>query len=162
VIGCHIKFWEFAGVTSLFWLCMHQVRREVMIKRQLLWGIRAGVWLFSEVPYENSVRRFQYKGGKRECIQIGNENLHQDSNDNCVRIVNFATPKNLVVKSMMFPHWNIHKYTRTSPEGKTQNQIEHVLIDKRWDSSIPDVRSFRGAVLQVTMWWLQRLGEDWQ
>jgi hypothetical protein len=31
-----------------------------------------------------------------------NENLHQDSNDNDVRIVNFATAKILVVKSTMF------------------------------------------------------------
>ena len=35
---------------------------------------------------------------------IGNESLHQDSNDNGVRVVNFATSKNLVVKSTMFPH----------------------------------------------------------
>ena len=34
--------------------------------------------------------------------KIGNESLHQDSNDNGVRIVNFAMPKNLVVKSTMF------------------------------------------------------------
>jgi hypothetical protein len=37
---------------------------------------------------------------------IGNESLHQDSNDNGVRIVNFATSKNLVVKSTAFPHRN--------------------------------------------------------
>jgi len=42
---------------------------------------------------------------------IGNESIHQDSNDNGVRIVNFATSKNLVVKSTMFPHRNIHKCT---------------------------------------------------
>ena len=41
----------------------------------------------------------------------GNESLHQASNDNGVRIVNFATSKNSVVKSTMFPHRNIHKYT---------------------------------------------------
>jgi len=35
---------------------------------------------------------------------IGNESLHQDSNDNGVRIVNFSTSKTLVVKSTMFPH----------------------------------------------------------
>jgi hypothetical protein len=30
--------------------------------------------------------------------------LHQDSNDNGVTVVNFATSKDLVVKSIMFPH----------------------------------------------------------
>ena len=35
---------------------------------------------------------------------IGNESLHQYSNDKGVRIVNFATSKNLVVKNTMFPH----------------------------------------------------------
>jgi hypothetical protein len=39
--------------------------------------------------------------------------LYQDSNDNGVRTVNFVTSKNLVVKSMMFPHRNIQKYTWT-------------------------------------------------
>jgi hypothetical protein len=34
---------------------------------------------------------------------IGNESLHQDSNDNGVRVVNFATSKNILVKSMLFP-----------------------------------------------------------
>ena len=71
--------------------------------------------------------------------------LHQDGNDNGVRTVNFATSKNLVVKSMMFPHRNIRKYTWTSADRKTHNQIDHILIDRRWHSSIRDVRYFRGA-----------------
>jgi len=45
----------------------------------------------------------------------------------------------------MFPHQNIHKYTWTSPDGKTHNHIGHVLIDRRWHSSVLDVRSFRGG-----------------
>jgi len=76
---------------------------------------------------------------------IENETIHQDSNDNGFRIVNFATPKNLVVKSTMFPHHDIHKYTWTSPDGKTHNQINQMLIDRRWHLSILDVRSCRGA-----------------
>jgi exonuclease III len=54
---------------------------------------------------------------------IWNESLHQDSNDNGFRIINFAISKILVVKSTMFPHRNIHKYTWTSPDGKTQNKF---------------------------------------
>jgi hypothetical protein len=34
---------------------------------------------------------------------------------------------------------DIHNYTRTSPDGKTYNQIVHILIDRKWHSSILDV-----------------------
>jgi len=90
---------------------------------------------------------FDAKVGKENIFKptIGNESVHQHSNDNGASIVTFATSKNLVVKSTMFPHRNIHKYTWTSPDGKTHNQIDHNLIDRRRHSSILDVRSFRGA-----------------
>ena len=45
----------------------------------------------------------------------------------------------------MFPHRKFHKYTWTFPDGKTHNQINHILIDRRRHSIILDVRSFRGA-----------------
>jgi endonuclease/exonuclease/phosphatase family metal-dependent hydrolase len=90
---------------------------------------------------------FNAKLGREDIFKptVGKESLHEDSNDNGVRVVNFATSKNLVVKSTMFPHQNVHKYTWTSPDGKTNIQIDHVLIDRRWHSSILDARSFRGA-----------------
>jgi hypothetical protein len=50
---------------------------------------------------------------------FGNDSLHQDSSDNDVRIANFVTAENLVVKSMMFPHRNIQEYTWTSSDGLT-------------------------------------------
>jgi hypothetical protein len=54
-------------------------------------------------------------------LTIGNQSLHQDSNDKGVKIVNFVTSKNLVIKSTMFLHRDILKYTWTCPDGKTHN-----------------------------------------
>jgi hypothetical protein len=62
---------------------------------------------------------------------VGNESSCEISNDNGVRVVIFATFKNLVVRSTMFPCCGIHKYTWTSPEGKMHNHVDHVLIDGR-------------------------------
>jgi hypothetical protein len=45
----------------------------------------------------------------------------------------------------MFPHRDFHKYTWTSHDGKTNNQIDHVLIDRRWQTNILDIRNFSGA-----------------
>jgi hypothetical protein len=61
-----------------------------------------------------------------------------------VRVVKFATSKNLIVTSTMFPHRNIHKFTLTFPV-KTHNQIDQVVVDRRWHLSVLDVQSFRGA-----------------
>jgi endonuclease/exonuclease/phosphatase family metal-dependent hydrolase len=90
---------------------------------------------------------FNAKVGRKDIFKltIGTESSQEISNDNGVREVNSETSNNLVVKSTMFPHRSNHKYTCTSPDGQTHNQIDHVLIDRRRHTSIPDVRSFRGA-----------------
>jgi exonuclease III len=44
-------------------------------------------------------------------LTIGNESSHEIRIDIGVKVVNFATSKNLVVKSTMFPNRSIHKYT---------------------------------------------------
>jgi hypothetical protein len=43
-------------------------------------------------------------------------------------MVNFASSKNLAVRSTMFPPSNTHKYTWICLGGKTHNQIDHILI----------------------------------
>jgi exonuclease III len=62
---------------------------------------------------------FNAKVGREDIFKptIGNESLHGISNDDGSIVVNFATSKNLAVKSTMFPHRNINKYTWTSPDG---------------------------------------------
>jgi len=90
---------------------------------------------------------FNAKIGKEDFFRptIGLESLHEESNDNRVRVINFATGKNLIVKSTYFRHKNIHKQTWISPDGNTRNQIDHVLVDKRRHTNVLDVRSYRGA-----------------
>jgi hypothetical protein len=74
---------------------------------------------------------FNAKVGREDIFKpiIDNEGLHEASNDNGVRVVNFATLKNLIVKST-FPYCDIHKHIWTSPDGVTHNQIDHFLIEK--------------------------------
>jgi hypothetical protein len=76
-------------------------------------------------------------------LTIANESLHEICSG--VRVVNFAIFKNLTVKSTIFPHHNIHKYTWTYPDGKTRKQTDHILIDRQWCSGVFDVQSFRAA-----------------
>jgi hypothetical protein len=49
----------------------------------------------------------------------------------------------------MFPHRNIHNYTWTSLGGWTHNPIDHILKERRWHSSILDVRSFEEAECDI-------------
>jgi endonuclease/exonuclease/phosphatase family metal-dependent hydrolase len=90
---------------------------------------------------------FNAKVGREDIFKptVGNESLHEISNDNGIRVVNFATSKNPRLKSTIFPHHNIHKYICTSPDWKTYNQIDHFLVDRRRHSSVLDVRSIRAA-----------------
>jgi hypothetical protein len=74
---------------------------------------------------------FNAKIGRENIFKptVGNESLHEISNDNGVRLVNFATSKNFRIKSTMFPQRNIYKYTWTSRDGIANNQVDHILVD---------------------------------
>jgi hypothetical protein len=97
------------------------------------------------------LRDFNAEVGRKDMFKptIGNESLHEISNDNGIGLVNFATSKNLKVKNLMFPHRDIW----TSPDGKPHNQIDHILVDRRRHSNILDVRSHRAAVMILTTIW---------
>jgi hypothetical protein len=73
------------------------------------------------------------KVGREDIVKptIWNESLHEISNNNGVRVVNFSTSKNRTVKSTVFTHCNIPRYTWTSPDGKTHNHIDHILVERQ-------------------------------
>jgi hypothetical protein len=76
---------------------------------------------------------FSAKVGRENIFKaiVDDDILHEVSNDNGIRVVNFATSESLIVKSTTFPHHDIHKHTWTSSDDVTHNQIDHVLIGKR-------------------------------
>jgi hypothetical protein len=48
-------------------------------------------------------------------------------------------------------------------DGKTHNQIDHILIEQRWHlSKLMYDLSWELPVILNTAWWLQMLGKDWQ
>jgi hypothetical protein len=97
--------------------------------------------VFDKYDMENLLGDFNANVDKEDIFKltIGNESLHKISNGNGARVVNFTTYKNLTVKSRIFPHRNIHKYSWTSPDGKTHNQIDRILNDRQRHSGVLDV-----------------------
>jgi hypothetical protein len=59
----------------------------------------------------NEIREDIFKPTKR------NEDFYEISNDNGFTALHFAKSNNLIAKSTMCPHCNIHKYTSTSADG---------------------------------------------
>ena len=105
---------------------MHQVRRKSDNSKDSFYEELDNVFHhFPKHDIKILLGNFNAKVGRENIFKptIGNESLHQDSNDNGVRIVNFATSKNLVVKSTTFQHRDIHKHTWTSPDVKTQTKL---------------------------------------
>jgi endonuclease/exonuclease/phosphatase family metal-dependent hydrolase len=90
---------------------------------------------------------FNSKVGREDIFKrtIGNESLYVICNFERIRLVNFATYKNLRVKSTMFPHSNIHKLLGHLQMGNPTIRLTHILVDRRRHSNVLDIQSFRAA-----------------
>ncbi|XP_050079522.1 uncharacterized protein LOC126567336 [Anopheles maculipalpis] len=89
---------------------------------------------------------FNAQVGREEVFKptIGSFSAHQLTNDNGLRLVNFASSKHMTIRSTFFQHEPRFSYTWRSPL-QTYSQIDHVLIDGRHFSDIIDVKTYRGA-----------------
>jgi hypothetical protein len=56
----------------------------------------------------------------------------------------------------------VRKFTSTSPEGKTGNEIDRILMDSTWHSRVYLMSSLLGepTVILTIIWWWQKLGTD--
>ncbi|VDP29476.1 unnamed protein product [Schistosoma margrebowiei] len=65
--------------------------------------------------------------------------------ENGERFTNLCAFNKLVIGGTILSHKRIHKTTWTSPDHTTQNQINHICINKTFRRTIEDVRTKRGA-----------------
>ena len=84
--------------------------------------------------------------GKEKHIEriVGKYTVHSKTNDNGQKLCTLAAKNNMIISSTKFNHPRKHKVTWIAPDQKKQSQIDHILINKRRQSSIMDVRSYRG------------------
>jgi hypothetical protein len=89
---------------------------------------------------------FNAKVGREPSLvpNVGKYSLHEETNNNGWRMIDFSITKKMAINSMVFQHKRIHKETWRSPDECTSNQIEH-LIDSRHATDSLDVKSCRGA-----------------
>ena len=66
-------------------------------------------------------------------------------NENGERFANICSFNRLVIGGTIFPHKKIHKATWVSPDQRTENQIDHCCISRKFRRSLEDVRVLRGA-----------------
>ena len=63
--------------------------------------------------------------------------MQEERNDNDMNGV--------VITGTLFPHKTFHKATWISPDRKSRNQKDYVLIGKRFRNSVKDTRVYRSA-----------------
>lgn len=85
-------------------------------------------------------------GNRNEDIEhiIGKQGLGV-MNENGKLLVDFCGAHNLRIRRTLFPHKDCHKVTWVSPNGRNQNQIDHICISSKWSKALLDVRNKRGA-----------------
>ena len=68
-------------------------------------------------------------------------------NGNGEKLCDMCDMNELVITGTLFPQKKNHKATWISPDGWTRNQIDHVLINKRFRNLVEDTRVYRSADL---------------
>ena len=63
------------------------------------------------------------------------------------RLADWGMEKNLAVMNAWFSHHKRHLWTWKSPGDITRNQIDYILINKRFRNAVTQVRTYPGAAV---------------
>ena len=79
-------------------------------------------------------------GSNNNCYEsiMGNHGIGQ-RNNNGERLCEFCGTNQLVITGTLFNHKNIHTATWNSPDGTTSNQIDHILVKRKFITSVTSV-----------------------
>ena len=86
-------------------------------------------------------------------------------NERGERLVEFCKENNLVIGNTLFKQHTRRTFTWTSPDGQTRNQIDYILIQNSWKTSLKNVKTKPSAdvdtdhmlLLGKIKWKLRRL-----
>ncbi|VDP07114.1 unnamed protein product [Schistosoma margrebowiei] len=81
----------------------------------------------------------------RKDLTILMGDLNAKRNENGERFANLCVFNKLVIGGTIFPHKRIHRSTWISPDHTTENQIDHICINKKFRRAVEDVRTRREA-----------------
>ena len=70
---------------------------------------------------------------------------HGDRNKREERLLEFAVDNDLFICNTKFQQKDCRKWTWRSPDGKTRNMINLILINKRWSTSVQPCRTFQSV-----------------
>ncbi|MCP4648245.1 MAG: hypothetical protein GY852_11035, partial [bacterium] len=76
---------------------------------------------------------------------MGAQALREKRNANGDKLVEFCLVNKLTIQGTRFSHLDIHKATWRHPGSGEPHQIDHVITNSIWKSTVEDVRVYRGA-----------------
>jgi len=65
-------------------------------------------------------------------------------NGNGERLLNFCQENDMVITNTLFSHHKRRRYTWCSPDGVTRNQIDYILVKRRFQKCVLNSRAYPG------------------
>ena len=78
-----------------------------------------------------------------------------ETNGNGEKLINFCQENSLVITNTLFQHHKRRRYTWCSPDGKTRNQIDYILVKRQFLKLCQIQQLFQEQIVVLTtVWWV--------
>jgi hypothetical protein len=101
-------------------------RKEWKREWPVLWATREDVQAVPLIRYKNYIRWYECQG-EEENLDWNSCSLHDETNYNGTRLINYAVHQRRITEGTLFPHRHIHEGKWHGPVDKTVYQMDHVI-----------------------------------